>query len=282
MKGQLNTSRSDGNLSEVQCWLEQSLRRYPPFDMKLRRPRSILYGTIAVPRFTGLPDECPKLFFSRSTKYVAQSEISDEETVQLLGCVLQKRAHEIFNEIITEFRKREEVCDFNKIKGRILNYFTDKKLDFVNWNALHNRKLRLHEKIRTYYDDLRHLNSKFIKPLDDLLNIFISGLPNSFKFHVLFQYPVDVLEAVKIAKEYKNVTNYFGEVNAKEINVSVNAIPKKSSSKIKEIQELQDQLQNIRDELEHFRVINFLVILLLKMGLYVLSLKVQRYVIIMK
>ena len=72
--------------------LNQSLRKYPPFDMKIRRPRTILYGKIAVPSFTGLTDECPKLFFSRFAKYVAHSEISDEETVQLLGCLLQKWA----------------------------------------------------------------------------------------------------------------------------------------------------------------------------------------------
>ena len=61
----------------------------------------------------------PKLFFSQFAKYVAHLGIRDEDTVQLLGCVLQKRALEFFDELISEFRKHGEVCDFNTVNPNL-------------------------------------------------------------------------------------------------------------------------------------------------------------------
>ena len=227
-------------------WLNKSLRRFSPFDMNCLGPRNHAYGQVPMPNFSGNPSESPSIFFSRFEKYVGYLGICAGDYVQILGCVLNNRALEVFDEINDEFNKRGEVCDFNTIKRRILDDFTDRKPDFVNWNALHRRKLRLNETIRNYYADLRHLNRKLNTPIENLLYIFISGLPNSFKFHVFFQHPLNISEAVEIASEYESVTNYFGEVDVKEKNVLVNAIPKKS----KEIKELQDQLQSLRSDLE--------------------------------
>ena len=128
--------------------------------MKFCGPHNNVYGHVAVPTFSGTPNECPSIFFSRFEKYVSYLGICAGDQVQTLGCVLKNRALEVFDEIIDELHKRGEICEYTTIKDRILYYFTDRKPDFVNWNALHNRKLHLHEKIRTYYDDLRHLNSK--------------------------------------------------------------------------------------------------------------------------
>ena len=95
--GQQNNSRSDGNFSEVENWLQLSLRRYPPFDRKLRDQRDHMYGTIPIPSFSGLPSESPKLFFSQFEKYIEYLQITDEETIKVLGCVLKKDALECFD-----------------------------------------------------------------------------------------------------------------------------------------------------------------------------------------
>ena len=129
--------------------------------------------------------------------------------VQILGCVLKNRALDVFDEFIKEFRNCGEICDFNAIKDGILECFTDRRLDFVNWNTLHRRRLRSGETIRNYYLDLRKLNRQLKNPLGNFLNLFISGLPEVMKLHVLFAYPVDITQAVNIASEYISVHEHF-------------------------------------------------------------------------
>ena len=75
MYGRGNISQSDGNFSGITQWLERSIKKYPPFNMKLRDPHNSNLGAIAGPTFSGLAKESPKLFFSQFEKYANHLQI---------------------------------------------------------------------------------------------------------------------------------------------------------------------------------------------------------------
>ena len=136
----------------------------------------------------------------------------------------------------------------------------DQESDLVTWNALHSRKLRSSETVREYYDDLRKMNAKLEAPQEELLNMFMAGLPTGLKRHLIFQRPGDVRDAVRLAVEYESVMN-DGVPPAGSLKdvpppskkgVSANAVKTDASSA--EFKELREQMKGMQDMMERLAV----------------------------
>ena len=259
---QRRRTHSAGDVDGDLDWFQQPLHRVAPFGWHMNAPRGRerMYGNITPPKFSGLRRECPKLFFSQFQKYTGRLQIPDGERVQYLGCLLDKGALELYDSILEEPRDDGGEIGFLELKARFLDNFVDQESDLVTWNALHSRKLRSSETVREYYDDLRRMNAKLEAPQEELLNMFMAGLPTGLKRHLIFQRPGDVREAVRLAVEYESVMNdgVPPAVSLKDVSpppkkgVSANAVKADASSA--EFKELREQMKGMQDLMERLAI----------------------------
>ena len=195
------------NFGDVMVRVGQRLRRFQAVPLVPRVRRDGIYGYIPPPTFGGNQDEDAKLFFSQFWRYVHSVGVLETQWAETLGCLVFGKALEVYDELVGGITACGCVCTFEELKQGILARFIEKKSDIVIWRLLCARELRADEDIREYYAVLRKLNSELASPLPDLLNPFLNGLPATLRQHVLFQHPLDVSHAVKLAAEYVRITS---------------------------------------------------------------------------
>ena len=155
-------TRSAGDADEIPELFPRPLLRASPINLHRNGQHVIerMYGNIQPPKFAGLRRDCVKLFFSQFRKYSDRLHLPEGDKVEYLGCLLDKGALELYDEIL----ENNEEIGFNDLRQRMLDHFTEQESDLVTWNSLHSRKLRTDETVREYYDDIRRMNAKLETP----------------------------------------------------------------------------------------------------------------------
>ena len=189
-----------------------------------------------IPHFAGTKSENIRSFLSKFEKVIAHYEIEEDKILNLLGLHLERNALLYFDKLI----EQEGVPNYGIIKQNLLQRFDEQEIKFVARARLHKRKQNKGEKVTHFYNDVLTKGHEISLIDDELLFIFLNGLSNETRIHVLCQDPQNIKEALQKAKMYEDLKTWGSQTPETEpTNWSV----------IKEMQGDLKQMQKSLDNL---------------------------------
>ena len=160
---------------------------------------------VKIPHFAGSKGQNIKRFFSKFEKVVAYYEIEENKILNLLGLHLERNALLYFDRLIEE---QDGVLNYDIIKQNLLQRYDEQELKFVARARLHKRKQTKDERITHFYNDVLTKGHEISLNDDELLFIFLNGLKDETRLHVVCLEPQNIKEAFQKAKRYEDLKTW--------------------------------------------------------------------------
>ena len=105
--------------------------------------------------------------------------------------------------------------NYNQTKENMILHYETVGPQSTQWSLLTKRKQSSTESITDYYDDLVKMGRRLNVPQEQLLFMFIDGLPEDTKIHLALslQAPGNIVDALTMAKTFQAVTKNINPVN---------------------------------------------------------------------
>ena len=157
------------------------------------------------PRFEARKSAVRK-FFSRFDKYIANNpQWNDADKVTYLGNLIDDEALDYFDDLDDAVK-----LDYDRTKQEFIDHYATTNPAPTQWSLMTKRKQLPNESITEYHDALLRLSREVDIPAQQLLFIFLNGLPEATKNHIALspEQPDDLRDAYRVAKKYQNITHY--------------------------------------------------------------------------
>ena len=115
--------------------------------------------------------------------------------------MLDGKAYDFYESSSDEMKQ-----NYQQLRAAFITHFQPNKSKLVRWNDLCQKALTIGQSIVEYHDELMKEVSKIGGVTDEqLMIVFLNGLPVDIKEHVALQEPISLAEALKKAGPYESI-----------------------------------------------------------------------------
>ena len=152
-------------------------------------------------RFSGLKDEDPDTFFVRIERHANFSGWDEDRKLHAVFLALRGTASD-FAETLPVATK----ANYDLLKTALTNHFKVNKSKVLQWQEIQDFSLRSGQSVTNYYDELRKLATRLGGISDEqLLVMFIKGLPRDLKIQVMAKEPRTLADGLDAARLFEGM-----------------------------------------------------------------------------
>ena len=145
--------------------------------------------------FNGFPTEDVNEWLLQFERYSKFYGWSNSKKLNALSLLLGGSASAWFQTL-----PNETTSDFNELVGELKTRFGSQNLEFFFRQELYSRKQGQNEPLALYTEDIIKKSQRLSLSDKDMMNIFVNGLNDAIKTHVLLNQPKTFAEAENLAR----------------------------------------------------------------------------------
>ena len=214
--------------------------------MDLRNLKELTTMGLRPGNFKGQNGEDPERFLGKFDRLAAYGEWDDEKKLGVFPLLLDDKAYDFY-----EASPRQVKTNYDRLKTAFLAHFEPNKSKLVRWNELCQKSITVGQSISEYHDEIRKDASKIGGITEEqLMIVFLNGLPTEIKEHVALQQPKSLAEALKKARFFESIK---AESKEKKSLIETLAVERNANE---ELNELKNEVTVLRDEVMALRFQN--------------------------
>ena len=203
--------------------------------------------------FKGTQGEDPEKFIRKFERLAAYGEWDDNKKLTVFPLLLDDKADDFYESSPDQTKQ-----NYQLLRTAFITHFQPNKSKLVRWNELCQKSLTIGQSIAEYHDELKKEAAKIGGVTDEqLMIVFLNGLPTDIKEHVALQEPVSLAEALDKARLYESIKSE--RKGKKEIIRSLaigkNAVDSNKNN-LDELTLAKNEIAQIKDELMALRLQN--------------------------
>ncbi len=154
-------------------------------------------ATVGPEKFTGKDTSEAEAWLDRFIHYANFKRWSDSQMLNVFPLYLRDSAYWWFKDISEGFTDDVTFSDIRHLFEAKYAHSTDRWGLFADFAT---RKMRLTDTLDSYVADLTTIGARLGKSESDILDVFVMGLQESIKQHVLMQQPTTLAQAITYAR----------------------------------------------------------------------------------
>jgi len=196
-------------------------------------------------------------FFSKLEKYfqVIEPPFENDVIINVLSNLLDDNSLDFFDSLEEEIRE-----DYDLLKEHFIEHYDNPTPLTYRWNELTKRKQKATETVTEFHDDLVHMVRMMDIGVENLLYIFVNGLPPETQLHLsLHDPPQDLTDALNRAKTFQaikrttspSINSLYDSILAEHQNTDVAFVEKYcSQSPQNRYDIIEEQLKQLTEKID--------------------------------
>ena len=198
--------------------------------------------------FKGTQGEDPEKFTRKFERLAAYGEWDDNKKLNVFPLLLDDQAYDFYESSPDQTKQ-----NYQLLRTAFITHFSPNKSKLARWNELCQKAPTSGQPIREYHDELKKEAAKIGGVTDEqLMIVFLNGLPREMKEHVALQEPISLAEALAKARLYESIKEVKGS-NIDPRIIEIFALGKNTQA---ELRLAKDEIAQIKDELMALRLQN--------------------------
>ena len=209
-------------------------------DNAIRNLKEINTMGLRPGNFKGKRGEDTEMFFKKLDRLATYGEWPDDKKAGILPLLLDERASEFYENLDLSTK-----ADYELTKKAVIDHFSPNKSKLVRYSELSQKVMVRDQTVADFHDSLVKDATKINNVSNEqLMIIFINGLPKSMREHVALLSPTSLAGALEMARNYESVkTPQVEETYPKGLAVCLDQL--KLTSLETENKKLKEELQKV-------------------------------------
>ncbi len=203
--------------------------------------------TLRPKNFDGKEGNDPEMFFKKLDRLAAYGQWPEERKANIVPLLLDDKASEYYENLQQDVKD-----DYDQVKLNIIDHFSPNKHKLVRYRELSQKCMTLDQTVADFHDSLKRDATKIGNISDEqVMLMFINGLPRAIRDHVALQNPENMNSALKMARDFESL-KYSRQETDDLKSLAAGLSEEKFESLVEENRKLKKQMEELREKLKAF------------------------------